>query len=267
MSTASRCDAIVLATRPLGEADVLAVLFTATHGKIRSAARSAKRSRRRFAGGLGGGAVGIAELHPSRTGLWRLDAFTPKLDHGALGRDLSRFAYVAYLCELTDALLEDSHPEPELFERLHGAIATTLAEPPEPMVLRRYELALLLQLGHLPALDSCCVCGSGIAATDVPFDAERGGALCLLHGRGAAAMPADVLAAAAALARGDAGPSLGAVARRRLRDLTAGQLRAHLRQPLRSVAFFAQIGTQLGAQLGIQLGEVAVAGDVPGRDG
>lgn len=250
----------MLATRPLGEADVLAVLFTAEHGKVRCAARGAKKSKRRFAGGLGGGAVGTAELHPPRTGLWRLDSFTPRLDHGALGRDLSRFAFVAYLCELTDALTEEHHVEPDLFVTLHEAIATTIVSPPDPLVLRRYELALLQQLGHLPALDHCCVCGSEIVAAlrqdggehDVPFDADRGGALCLLHGRGAGTMPAEVLAAAAALATGTEAPSLAAPLRRRLRDLTAGQLRTHLRQPLRSVAFFAQI---------------AAAGEAPFGDG
>lgn len=252
MKGASRCEAIVLATRPLGEADVLAVLFTAEHGKVRCAARGAKKSKRRFAGGVGGGAVGTAELHPPRTGLWRLDAFTPRLDHGALGRDLSRFAFVAYLCELTDALTEEHHVEPDLFTILYEAIATTIASPPDPLVLRRYELALLQQLGHLPALDHCCVCGSEIAAGDTPFDADRGGALCLLHGRGAGTMPAEVLAAAAGLASGGEVPSLAAPLRRRLRDLTAGQLRTHLRQPLRSVAFFAQI---------------AAAGEAPFGDG
>jgi DNA repair protein RecO (recombination protein O) len=254
LSLGSRCEAIVLATRVLGEADVLAVLFTAEHGKIRSAARSAKRSRRRFAGGIGGGAVGTAELHPSRTGLWRLDAFTPRLDHAALGRDLGRFAYVAYLCELTDALIDESHPEPPLFEGLRAAIAITLASAPEPLVLRRYELALLQQLGHLPALELCCVCGIDVVAgggVEIPFDPERGGVLCPSHGRGAGSMPAQVLQVAAALAAGDEPPSLPAAARRRLRDLTAGQLRPHLRHPLRSVAFFTQIA---GA------GEVPVTG-------
>jgi DNA repair protein RecO (recombination protein O) len=242
MSAASKCEAIVLATRALGEADTLAVLFTAEHGKVRCAARGAKKSKRRFVGGLGGGAVGTAELHaPSRSGLWRLDSFTPRLDHGAMGRDLVRFAYVAYLCELTDALTEEHHAEADLFATLHEAIATTLVGVPEPLVLRRYELALLQQLGHLPALDHCCVCGSDIAAGEVPFDADRGGALCPIHGRAARTMPADVLAAAAALCSGDAVESLPVAARRRLRDLTAGQLRTHLRQPLRSVAFFAQI--------------------------
>jgi DNA repair protein RecO (recombination protein O) len=241
MSLGSRCEAIVLATRTLGEADVLAVLFTAEHGKIRSAARSAKRSRRRFAGGIGGGAVGIAELHPSRSGLWRLDGFVPRLDHAALGRDLLRFAFVAYLCELTDALVDESHPEPPLFDGLRAAIAETLAAPADPLVLRRYELALLQQLGHLPALEYCCVCGSATGGVEIPFDAERGGVLCPSHGRGASSMPADVLQAAAVLAAGDVPPELPALGRRRLRDLTAGQLRTHLRQPLRSVAFFAQI--------------------------
>lgn len=236
-----RCDAVVLATRPLGEADLLVVLFTAEHGKVRAAAKSARKSKRRFAGGIGGGALGSAEVQPRAQGLWRLDGFVPRLDHAAMGRDLARFAHVAYLCELTDVLVDDQHPEPELYVALVQALAEELAGAADAMILRRYELALLQALGHLPALAECCVCGSAIASDAVPFDPTRGGALCPAHAGLATRMDGEVLVAAQALLAGavvaDAGPQL----RRSLRDLTTAQLRPLLHRPLRSVAFFAQI--------------------------
>ncbi|MBK6916822.1 MAG: DNA repair protein RecO [Deltaproteobacteria bacterium] len=254
--------AVLLRALPLGEADLVVVLLTERHGKVRAAARSARRSRRRFAGGLSTGALGRVELHRGRAALWRLDGFVPELDHAALGRDLDRFAFVSYLCELTDALLDEQHAEPEIFEVLAATLTrlvpSVLQGPatgaPDPIELRRYELALLLQLGHAPSFDACCVCGDPVAGAAIPFDAARGGALCELHGRGAPIEPGEVLAAAVALGQGAELAPLSPISRRRLRDLVSAQLRAHLRQPLRSVELF----TQLAA---------VTQGDAPGRAG
>jgi DNA repair protein RecO (recombination protein O) len=237
-----RCEAVVLATRPLGEADLLVVLFTAEHGKVRAAAKAARKSKRRFAGGVGGGAVGTAELAPRGQSLWRLESFVPGLDHAALGRDLAKFAHVAYLCELTDVLVDDHHPEPELFAALAHELAVEIASGPDATCLRRYELALLHTLGHLPALSDCCVCGGEVAADDVPFDAVRGGVLCPAHAGAASRIAASVLDAAKQLLAGEpAGASWSPELRRSLRDLTSAQLRPLLHRPLRSIAFFAQI--------------------------
>ncbi len=233
----------MLRTLPLGEADRLVVAFTDRHGKIRAAARAARRSQRRFAGGLSPGVVGRVELHRGRAGLWRLDGVVPELDHGALGRDLDRFAFATYLCELTDQLVEEQHPEPALFEALAGALATVTQHDasPDALELRRYELALLHHLGHAPGLEHCCVCGGALPPGDVPFAPERGGALCLQHGRGAPTQAESVLQAALALSCGAPVPALDAAQRRRLRDLVFVQLRGLLRAPLRSMELFTQL--------------------------
>jgi len=88
------------------------------------------------------------------------------------------------------------------------------------------------------------VCGEPALASSegIAFDAVRGGVLCPAHERGASRLPADVLRAAGDLAAGaDPGPleSAPVEARRALRDLTQTALRAHLRRPLHSLAFFA----------------------------
>ncbi len=247
-----RTPAVILATRPLGEADLLVVMLTPGLGKVRAAARHARKSKKRFPGGLGGGAVGEATLSVRPGGLSRLDGFVAGRDHSGMGRDLTRFAYVAYLCELTDALLSEPEPDPALFSALYDAIVRTMDAVPQAVVLRRYELLLLLALGLLPALDVCAVCGDPLAPGPmVPFDDARGGALCLLHGKAAPRQPRGVLEAAqqlrdaadpaqldAALAAVTSRPSID---RRRLRDLVTAWLRRHLRQPLRSREFFAKL--------------------------
>ncbi|MBL4683127.1 MAG: DNA repair protein RecO, partial [Nannocystaceae bacterium] len=267
--------AVVLGTRPLGEADLLVVLLTPEHGKVRAAARHARRSKRRFAGGLTGGAVGQAQLVRRPGSLWRLDGFTPLVDHGAIGRDLTRFAYVAYLCEVTDVLLVEPEADPRLFAALTVALAQTVGQPPDPGVLRWYELALLSALGLLPALSDCAVCGEpvlsevALSRDSVRFDPRRGGVLCTVHGAGLAhrvgpgndrgpellLRSARVVAAAAELHvaaepprwndTGATAPSTApsTVVRRGLRDLLRDVLRLHLRRPLRALEFFAHLPT------------------------
>ncbi len=235
--------AVVLRTRPLGEADLVVVLLTAEQGKVATAARNARKSKRRFPGGLPGGAVGRAEVSPGRGSLWRLSAFRAGGDYGVFGRDLDRFAYAAYLCELTDELVLEREPVPRLFAVLVETLVRLREQGARPLELRRYELVLLEVLGLMPALDHCAVCGLEVTAPRRPFEATRGGVLCPAHAGEARGLPAAVLDGARRLL---AGPSAWREAsadhRKALRDLTYGVLRDHLRRPLRSREFFRKIG-------------------------
>lgn len=251
-SAAETGPAVILRTRPLGEADLVVVLLTPEHGKIEAAARSARSSRRRFPGGLPAGQRGLAAVARGRGSLARLERFEPTADHSPVGQDLERFAYVAYLCELTDELVYGRHPDALVFAALCTALEAVIGGAPRPSELRRYELALLAGLGLLPALGGCCVCGQGVAigrwgdATDVTmgFDAGRGGLLCGEHAIGAPRVLAAVVAAMQDLAAGGDPAGLEAASpevRRSLRDLTQAALKAHLRRPLHSLAFFAAL--------------------------
>jgi DNA repair protein RecO (recombination protein O) len=246
-SAAETSPAIVLRTRALGESDLLVVLLTPGHGKVEAAARGARNSKRRFPGGLPSGLRGLATMTRGRGALARLERFEATVDHSPVGRDLDRFAYVAYLCELTDELVLGRHPDPLVFAALCTALEAVIGGTPRPGQLRRYELALLTGLGLLPALVDCCVCGEPVLREPdetVAFDAGRGGVLCLAHGRGAPRLPGAVVAAAQRLALGeDPAPLEDAPAaeRRALRDLTQAALKAHLRRPLQSLGFFAAL--------------------------
>jgi DNA repair protein RecO (recombination protein O) len=254
-----RTPAIILSTRPLGDADLLVVVLTPGAGKVRAAARNARRSRRRFAGGLPGGAMGQATLVDGRAGLWRLEAFEMLRPLDGLGRDLDRFAYVAYLCELTDALVQEPEPSPQVFASLSEAIGHVLDTGARPAILRRHELVLLRALGLIPAFEVCCVCGASLAmaVADQPvrFDAQRGGVLCSSHAGDAETIDGGVIAVACALLGTETGAMALAIdqleavdsdTRRALRDLTTALVRAQLRRPLRSLEFFAKLGRSAG---------------------
>lgn len=245
--------AVVLRTRPLGEADLVVILLTAEFGKLETAATKARSSVKRFSGGLSPGARGVATVARGRGSLARLERFDSTADHAPVGADLTRFAYVAYLCELTDELVLPRHPDPELFAALCHALQQVIEGAPRAVNLRRYELALLRCLGFLAALDECCVCGLPVdtGARTVAFDGARGGLLCQEHGHGAPRIPGAAAAAIRHLeadgdpAEIDAAP---AAVRKALRDAIQAILRPHLRRALHSQAFFAALPREGGGE-------------------
>lgn len=246
MSRAESSPAIVLRTRPLGEADLVVILLTPELGKVETAASRARSSQRRFAGGLSPGMRGVASIARSRGALLRLERFESSADHAPVGADLTRFAFVAYLCELTDELVLVRHPDPEIFAALCRALEQVIEAPPRAVSLRQYELELLRSLGLLPALDDCCVCGQPVVPVGetVAFDGPRGGALCLRHEAGAPRLPEATLAAIRHLAEGGDPAALEgapAAVRKALRDAIQTIVRGQLRRALKSQAFFAAL--------------------------
>ncbi len=194
---------------------------------------------------------GVATLTAGKGTWMRLASFDPTGDHTPVGRDLTRFAYVAYVCELTDELIGMDVHDPAVFEVVLTSLTAIIDHPPKPAALRRFELQLLRTLGLLPPLFGCCVCRQQVVdrrdlSSEVGFDPTRGGVLCAAH-RGDNQVPAASVLHAIALAEGDRADVLrevggaAAAVRRGLRDITVGLIRQHLRRPLKSQAFFAQL--------------------------
>lgn len=237
--------AVVLRTRPVRESDLVVILLSPRQGKLETIARGARKSRRRFPGGLPVGARGEAGFSQGRGSLLTLESFAMSADHSGLGRDLTAFAYVAYMCELTDQLVEGTHPDPRAFAALCEGIEVALEGSPPPLLLRRFELTLLDCLGLSPTFGHCCVCGSALDedAGSVAYDAGRGGALCPRHAGGAKRVDPAILSACAALLEGAEDPLEDAtVAQRKgVRDIAFEVVRRHLRRPLKSLEFFAQL--------------------------
>ncbi|MGB1699705.1 MAG: DNA repair protein RecO, partial [Nannocystaceae bacterium] len=239
---------IVLRTVAVRESDLVLTLLSAERGRIDAIARGARKSRRRFPGGLPVGARGEAELRRGRGRLENLERFEFTHDNAAIGRDLRRFGYVSYLCEITDQLVSGDGVERAIYAALDRALEGVLGTEPDPEMLRSYELKLLDHLGLLPSLSRCCACGGVVesgASQGVAYDVPRGGVLCREHaGRAATRLDPKVLLLTQAL-RSSSGPGVLADAsvpvRRGVRDLCLQVVRQHLVRPLKSAEFFAQI--------------------------
>jgi DNA repair protein RecO (recombination protein O) len=243
--------AIVLRAVNYGEADRVVTIFGRETGRLSALARGARKSQRRFAGGLGLCAVGSAALR-ERTGaeLLTLERFEVTASHPALGSDVGRMAHAAYAAELVSKLCAPRQVEPAVYDYLLAFLGHLDAEGASAERLRVFELGLLGGLGFGPVIDDCAVCAGASYAgreADAAFrwDPDRGGAVCTACARGGRPLSAAVRGALRRLARtplhdATAQP-LPADLNRDCREALLEIITHHISGPLKSVEFIAKL--------------------------
>jgi DNA repair protein RecO (recombination protein O) len=183
---------IVLRKVPYGEADLVVTMLGQLTGRVSALARGARKSTRRFAGGLGMGMAGVAKLR-ERPGaeLMSLESFDVHAGRAGLATDLAKTAHAAYALELCDRLCPSRHPEPGAYRWLEEFLARLDAGQATAERLRVFELGLLRELGLGPSFERCIACGRlDLAAEDVRFHPDAGGIYCRRCARTGALMSA-----------------------------------------------------------------------------
>lgn len=245
-------EAVVLRSVSYGEADRIVTLLGRETGKISALARSARKSQRRFAGGLGLCAVGLASLRerPGAADLLSLEKFEVVDGHFALGSEVGRMAHAAYVAELAGKLCAPRQVEMAVYDLLVSFLRLLDREGPSAERLRVFELGLLSGLGFAPVLDSCVFCAGARHAGRggellFRWDPERGGAACLGCARGGRPISGAVLAVLGRLARiplEEAGSvSLPPDVNRDCREALLEIITHHVSGPLKSVEFIAKV--------------------------
>jgi len=238
--------AIVLRAVSYGEADRVVTLFGRATGRLSALARGARKSQRRFAGGLGLCAVGEASLR-ERAGaeLLTLEAFQLTAVHPSLGADVARLAHASYVAELVSKLCAPRQVEPGVFDWLSSFLGELDARGASAERLRVFEVGLLGRLGFAPAIERCAICGRA-ADVEYRWDPDRGGAVCPTCGKSGRPIRAGVRAALARLA---ATPLAEAGAEPLLPDINRGCREAlleiiqhHVSGPLHSLEFISKLG-------------------------
>jgi len=242
--------AIVLRAVNYGEADRIVTLFGRETGPLSALARGARKSQRRFAGGLGLCAVGVASLR-ERAGadLLTLESFDATAAHLALGTDVARMAHAAYAAELVTKLCAPRQVEAAVYDWLAEFLACLDGEGASAERLRVFELGLLRGLGFGAVVDRCVVCGDA-AARAYRWDPDRGGAVCAGCARGGRPLGAAARAALARLSSvplRDAGrESLPSDVNRDCREALLEIINHHVSGPLKSVEFIAKLSAGPG---------------------
>ncbi len=171
-------EAIVLRTYPFRESDLLVTLFTRTEGKIRGAARAAKKSRRRFGGALEPLTfVKLTWEDRERQELARLDA-CEVLD-SPLSSEVSypRVVALGHVAELLDELLPDREASDAVF-RLAVTVIKQLRGDDIWLPITYFQLWMARLMGYLPDLSECISCGRPLNGSRAFFHALADGLMC-----------------------------------------------------------------------------------------
>ncbi len=172
--------ALVLRRVDYGESNRVVTLATESMGTISAVARSARRSARRFGGGLEFFTLVDATLeHRREDDPWALSKVRVLAYHSGFAEDVARLAAGSYAVEMYRMIVPEEVVEPAVFRWLAGFMERWEHALPGPADLAAEEIVLLSMLGHAPRFDACVSCGK--PAPDRAwgsFDPGAGGIVC-----------------------------------------------------------------------------------------
>lgn len=246
----SELDAIVLRKTNYGEADVVVTLLTAERGKLSALARSARKSTRRFAGGLGVGLQGKARLKGQGEGTYFLEAFEVIQNRIGLGTTLAKLAHTAYALELCERLCPIEQPERSVYGWLESFLDLLECQSPSSSRLRIFELGLLGRLGLAPLFSRCSGCGGEeFAGGVVRFVPRIGAVYCSTCSSGGEQLANDDRIALVALqvASLQSTIQLEPAMNLSLRRVILAILQGYVQGPLRSLEFMEKMSAHLSS--------------------
>jgi DNA repair protein RecO (recombination protein O) len=237
--------ALVLRAVPYGEADRVVTLLCEKEGKVSALAKGARRSQKRFAGGLGMMSLGRA-TYVDRPGseLGRMERFEATQMWPGILADLGKIAHVGYVAELVEALSPPHHEERRVFELACAFLRALETGEPSADRLRAFEAQLLDRLGMRPELERCVVCAR--PADDRAgqrLDPQRGGIACGTCRADGPLVGGEARAAIAALMTRplDVSVPMPPDVARNVRDALSAILAVHLPRALKSVGFIDKV--------------------------
>ncbi|MES2740816.1 MAG: DNA repair protein RecO [Pseudomonadota bacterium] len=164
--------AFVLHSYPYKETSLIVDLFTRDHGRVALVAKGAKRPHSQLRGvlqtfqPLATGWTGKAELRVLTGAEWV---------GGMLPLEKTALLCGFYLNELLVKLLARDDPHPVLFDHYVATLNQLAHQEPAPIVLRKFERALLKETGVAADLGRCNVSGQAVRAElRYVVDPERG---------------------------------------------------------------------------------------------
>ena len=175
--------AILLHRLDYGDFDLILTFFSLYRGKISLIAKSAKRSRKRFAGVLE--LFSLVEVVGSSSkgrGLPVLQEAVLHSPFSAIRDDIHKTAYASYWCELINKWVEENRKQARLYHLLQHVLSqldSGAATAPELSIL--FQMRLLDLSGHSPNLSQCASCQKildSILSNRVVFDISKGGIVC-----------------------------------------------------------------------------------------
>lgn len=174
-----QCQGLVLKSASLGEAGLMATLYTRDMGKLKAVVRSGRKPTSKMVGHLEPLNLVHLSLAASRPG--GIDTVTQvqTLDsHSGLKADLESISRALYVAEVADGFGAEGSPNADLYNLLLETVGALQEDSDPELTLRYFDLHVLKCSGFMPELYGCVECRRGLEAGRHHFSPEAGGALC-----------------------------------------------------------------------------------------
>jgi DNA repair protein RecO (recombination protein O) len=171
-------EGVILRRVDYGEADRILTVLTREHGKIGVIARGVRKAGSRLAAHTDLFARSRMQLARGRG---ELDVLIQAETVGSAAplADARRAACASVCAELTDRVLESSHPDEETFDLVVEALGDCTDNQRDPRgALVWLTRRMIDRLGYAPQLYECASCATRLAETSAWFSAVAGGLLC-----------------------------------------------------------------------------------------
>lgn len=179
MST-EKTEALVIRVADFSESSRVVTFFSRDWGKIATVAKGGRRLKGPFEAALD--LLTTCRIVFIRKSSSSLDILTEaqliSRFHPS-GRNLTSLYGGYYIAELLAGLTEDYDPHPALFDEAIGALRQFSAGDDARLVVIQFELAILREIGQLPALDACIACGNEFSRGPLAFWVSQSGLLCV----------------------------------------------------------------------------------------
>jgi DNA repair protein RecO (recombination protein O) len=176
-----RSEGLVIRGYRMSESSKVAVIYTREHGKIRFAARGARRPKSKFGASLEPITEGaFVYYRRENRELQTLGEADILYAYTGIKQDYDRLAYASGVCDLLDIMTADEDRNDLLYSVAVDALRW-LEQVPKPAVevpLWYFELRAAAALGYRPHLSGCVRCGGRVPDGRVRFSASLGGTLC-----------------------------------------------------------------------------------------
>jgi len=173
------CQGIVLRRFNLSEKDKVVTFLTQRYGKIKAVAKSARMAKSRFGAALEPlSLVQLIYFGRENQTFYRLNQAEINLSFQSLREDFHKIYTAAYFIELTDALIPEGNPEPQIFHLLKETLEALQNHKPNITLTPLFELRLMAALGYAPQLTHCLSCKKEPGPGWVGFSFNRRGVLC-----------------------------------------------------------------------------------------
>jgi DNA repair protein RecO (recombination protein O) len=248
-----RTDGIVLRTYRMSESSKVVVLYTSGLGKVKAAARGARKPKSKFGASLEPFTEGTYVVyHKEGRDIQTLSEGDILRFFEGVKSDFDRLIHASAIVELADHVAVGEEPNPILYRALQEALACLEDLPGDrsETAFWFFQVHAAEALGYRPSFDRCAGCGEALNQRRIRFSPHMGGTVCANCGEeGAMALRAEAVQFLHRLQTSDAGTVIGLEAPEAVRGEVRQALRMFVeyhtedRRPLRSLNFKDQVSS------------------------